>query len=284
MWRQRTGSTLCASCGQLVGVADETCYNCGRRAPALFGFAPLLRRLGGDLGFVTLVMWSCGALFIASLAVDPRAVGLHGIFSMLSPSTEALFLFGASGALPVFGYGRWWTVLSAGWLHAGLLHIVFNMLWVRDLGPAVAHLFGASRTVLIYTASAVAGFTASTLAGAFLGFLPRFLRGGGFTVGASAAIFGLIGALLCYGRRGGSVLIAEHAKRWALGGLMFGFMIPGIDNWAHMGGLAGGYAAARWLDPLRPERLHHLLAALACLALSLASIVLSVLDTLSHLR
>ena len=58
--------------------------------------------------------------------------------------------------------------------------------------------------------------------------------------------------------------------------LLFGFLVPGIDNWAHLGGLGGGWLAARWLDPLRPERGDHLIAAVACLLLSLASVVASV--------
>ena len=60
-------------------------------------------------------------------------------------------MFGASGAYPVFGYGRWWTILSAGWLHGGALHILFNMMWVRQIGPAVADIYGAGRMVIIYT-------------------------------------------------------------------------------------------------------------------------------------
>ena len=55
--RQTTGSVVCSSCGSLVGVRDEKCYNCGRRNPGLWGFAPLLRSLGNDLGFVPLVVW-----------------------------------------------------------------------------------------------------------------------------------------------------------------------------------------------------------------------------------
>lgn len=284
MWRQTTGSVLCPACGQLVGVNDAQCLGCGRRNPGLWGFAFLLRNAGSDMGFTTLVLWACGALFISSLAVDFEGIGARGLLSLLSPSVASLFMFGASGAAPVFGYGRWWTVLSAAWLHGGLLHIGFNMMWVRDLVPAVSHLYGAARTVIIYTVAAIVGFTASSLAGAFLPFLPRVLRGAGFTVGASASVFGLIGALAWYGRRGGSVQISEYAKRMALGGLLFGFILPGIDNWAHLGGFAGGYAAARFLDPLRPERGDHALAALVCLLLSAASIVVSIVTGLPLLR
>ena len=279
--RPTTGSTLCSSCRQLVGVADEECLNCGQRWP---GKRRLLSNLSLEVGFVPMVLWVCGALYLAMLAVDTEGIGTGGAFSFLSPSIGSLFLFGASGAAPVFVYGRWWTVLSAAWLHAGLLHIVFNMMWVRDLGPLIVHFYGASRAVIIYTAAAAAGFIASTVAGAYLGFLPGFLRGAGITVGASAPVFGLLGALLYYGRRGGSAMITRHASTWAGMGLLFGFLLPGIDNWAHLGGLGGGYLVSMALDPLRPEQEGHRAAALICLLASAASIIASIVVGLPPAR
>ncbi len=281
--RQRSGSVVCPSCGQLVGVRDETCLNCGHRKPGMWGFGSLLRGLGGDMGFVPLVMYACGALYVCTLVVDLGSIGMGGM-SILSPGLESLFLFGASGAVPVFEYGRWWTVLSAAWLHGGILHIAFNMMWVRDLGPATIQLYGGARTIIIYTVSAVSGFVASSVIAAFLPFLPGFLRGAGFTVGASAPVFGLLGALIYFGRRGGSSVVGDQAKRWAGLLFVFGFILPGVDNWAHLGGLAGGYAAARWLDPLRPERVEHVLVALVCLGLSLLSILVSVVTGLPYFR
>jgi len=59
--RQRTGSVICTNCGVLVGVSDATCYNCGRRNPGLWGYAPILRALGGDMGFVPFVIGACVA-------------------------------------------------------------------------------------------------------------------------------------------------------------------------------------------------------------------------------
>jgi hypothetical protein len=65
--------------------------------------------------------------------------------------------------------------------------------------------------------------------------------------------------------------------QWIVGGLIFGFMLKGIDNWAHLGGLAGGYAVSIWLDPLKPERGDHAVMAVAALVLSLGSVIASLL-------
>lgn len=279
----RPSSALCPSCGSLVGVKDAQCLSCGRLYPGMWGLASLVRHVGDDMGFAMLVIWACGALYLACLASDPEGVQTTGLMSFLSPSIDSLLRFGASGAVPVLGHGHWWTLMSAGWLHGSVLHILFNMLWVRDLAPPTARLYGPGRTVIVYTVAGVCGFAASSLAGV-MAFLPPFLRGAGYTVGASAPIFGLIGALLHYGRRGGSSYIGQQAKSLAITMLLFGFVIPGIDNWAHLGGLGGGYLAAKLLDPLRPERGNHILAALVCLVLSLVAIGVSVSTSLLSAR
>ena len=104
--RQTSGSVICASCGVLVGVNDETCYNCGRKNPSLWGFAPALRALGTDLGFVPFVIGTCVVLCALALVFSAGSVGMGGLLSILSPSNRAVFLFGASGAVPVFAAGR----------------------------------------------------------------------------------------------------------------------------------------------------------------------------------
>jgi len=273
--RQRTGSVLCTSCGVLVGVNDETCYNCGRRNPALWGFAPALRSLGADLGFVPFVIGACVIVYALTLVSSSGIVGMQGL-ALLAPDTGALIMFGASGAYPVFSIGRWWTVLSAGWLHAGVLHIVMNMLAFRQLAPSVAELVGPGRTVVVYVAGSVAGFALSSFAGAFLPPLP-FLRGAPLTVGASASIAALIGAILAYGHRTGSTTARSYASSYITMLVIYGFIFPGIDNYAHAGGFGGGYLVARLLDPMRPERVDHVVLGLICLGLSLLSVVASVL-------
>ena len=240
--RQTEGSVICTSCGVLVGVNDETCYNCGRRNPGLWGYGPALRRLGQDLGFVPFVIGGTITLYVISLLLSGARIQ-----AMLSPSTEVLFLMGASGAVPVFQFGRWWTVLTAGWLHAGVLHVVFNVMWIRQLAPAVADLFGAGRMVIIYTVAGVTGFTVSSIAGLYLGHLP-IIGGAMFSVGASAPIFGLLGALVHYGRRTGNSHVGQAGLQYALFMGVFGLIFPGHRQLGARGRLCrrlAGVARAR---------------------------------------
>ena len=281
--RQTTGSVLCTSCGVLVGVGDDTCYNCGRRNPGLWGYAPALRSLGQDLGFVPFVIGSCVVLFLLTLVYSAGQLRGTGVFSFGSPTRAALFLFGASGSLPVFDAGRWWTVLSAGWLHGGILHIFLNLLAVRQLAPAIADLFGPGRMVIIYTLGAIAGFSLSSFAGAYLPDL-IILRGADFTVGASASIAGLIGAVLAYGHRSGSTQARAYAMQYIIMLVIMGFLPMNVDNYAHLGGFGGGYFAAKVLDPLKKESIDHMALALGCLALSVISIVYSFVHGLQFLR
>lgn len=265
--RQRTGSVLCTSCGVLVGVNDATCYNCGRHNPGLWGWAPALRSLGNDLGFTPFIIGACSAIYVLSWALSGAPFG-----GLMAPSQPVLRYLGESGAIPVFGEGQWLTLLTAGWLHGSLLHIGFNMLGVWQLLPSIAELYGAGRTVIIYTLAGVAGFLLSSTIKAFLPALP-FL-GAYYTVGASASIFGLIGAAAYYGRRTGSQVASNQAWSYAISAGLYSFLLGGgmIDNAAHIGGFAGGYFAGRLLDPLKHERIDHLIIAAVCLLASVGAI------------
>jgi rhomboid protease GluP len=282
--RQTTGSVVCASCGSLVGVNDDQCYNCGRRNPGLWGYGPVLRRLGNDLGFVNLVVYGTVALYVlgilVTLVLGGDITGGGNPMGMLAPAWPVLLMLGGSGAEPVFLLGMWWTVLSAGWLHGSALHILFNVMWIRNLGPATADIYGGSRMVIIYTMASIGGFALSAIAGAYLG-IPKF--GALRTVGASAPIFGLLGALMHYGRRGGSSMIHGEAKGYAIALFVFGLIMPGIDNAAHAGGFIGGYLASLWLDPLKPERVNHMVGAVVCLAATLFAILASLVTVLPYL-
>lgn len=272
--RQRSGSVVCPSCGRLVGVNSEQCAHCGRPSPGLFGYARVLQGLAGGEAFVPFVIVVCSVLYGLCLLVGFNATS-GGLMGLLSPSIEAVSAFGASGQVPVFQWGLWWTPLSATWLHGSLLHILFNMMWIRQLAPAVIRMFGAGRAVLIYLVAGVTGFVLTSTIGYVMPGLPRMLMGAPITLGASASILGLFGALIVYGKRTGSNALNRQVWTWVGFIVVIGLVVPGIDNWAHLGGFAGGYIAAAVFDPLKPERSEHLLGALVGLVLSLLAVVAS---------
>jgi rhomboid protease GluP len=277
--RKTEGSVICASCGVLVGVNDDRCYNCGRRNPGLWGYGPALRSLGQDFGFVPLMTGATIVLFGLSLLLSGGSMQML----TLAPNSSILFLLGASGAAPVFEYGRWWTLLTAGWLHGNLLHIFFNVMWIRQLAPAIGEIYGPARMIIIYTLSGIAGFALSSIAGEYLWWMPvYFLRGAQLTVGASAAIFGLLGAAVYYGRRTGSSAASQTGLQYALFLGVFGLIFPGVDNYAHAGGFLGGYVTSMILDPLKPERVDHMVAAGVSLLATAIAIAASIYTALPY--
>jgi rhomboid protease GluP len=269
MFRQRTGSSLCYRCGRLNRVDAAECFYCGARRPGLWGFAPFAGRLVGRLDFAGAVTVVCVVLYFVSILLDPAAAfRARNPFDMLSPSDRALVRLGMAGAAP-WAAGWWWTLITGVYLHGSLLHIVFNLLWVRQLAPAVEQLFGRARLVVIYTVAGVLGFVVSNLVG---------IR---FTLGASGAVFGLLGAMVAYGRsRGGvfGVAVLRQYGQWALFIFIASFFLAGVNNWGHAGGFAGGYLAASALGHLerRPERGVDRLAALGAVAVTVLSFALAI--------
>ena len=126
--------------------------------------------------------------------------------------------------------GWWWTIFSAIYLHGSLLHIFFNLMWVRQLGPNVTEVYGPARSFIIFTVGGAAGFLASNL------------LSGAPTIGASGSIFGLLAALIVYGRRRRIAMLSAQLWQWAIIMFVMGFMMSGVNNWAHLGGFAGGWA------------------------------------------
>ena len=267
-FRKRSGSSLCYKCGKLNRVDAPVCFYCGARAPGLWGFGSSIGGLARGLDWSRAVIALCVVAYVASLLLDlPAAMRMRGVFNFLSPSSAALNTLGMTGAY-AWAHGRWWTLVSAIYLHGGLLHLVFNLFWVRQLAPEVEELFGRSRLTVIFTAGGVLGFLVSDLWG-----VP-------FSVGASGAIFGLLGALVSYGRtRGGAfgVAIMRQYGHWALILFILGFLMPGVNNMAHAGGFAGGYLAGALLGSRerRPERPADDLAAGAVILLTVVSFALA---------
>jgi rhomboid protease GluP len=247
------------------------CIHCGLKRPGFYPSVPILGELiRGSLTFVDGITLLCFALYALGIALDmPNAMTFNGIFSMLSPSNEVLYRLGMGGLVPLLA-GRWWTLLTATYLHGSILHILFNMLWLRRTGPWVEELFGASRFWIIYTFSGLTGSIASVLAGT------------SFFVGASGAIFGLFGALIFYGRNRGGTFGSAIFRQIAILALIsfgFGLVMPGVDNWGHLGGFFGGLLGAIVLsyeEKKRQTLWMHILAMLTLVFVMLCFVLMLV--------
>ncbi|MFQ5627903.1 MAG: rhomboid family intramembrane serine protease [bacterium] len=271
------GSMLCPYCSKLISKNAETCIHCGKKNPKTVTSVPFLQNiLSGKVSFVQGITIACISFYMLALLLDiingKLALMQGGFFSLLSPSIFSLDILGYTGALPVIIEGKWWTLFTAIYLHGGLLHILFNTLWINQLGPVTEELYGSARFFVIYTFAGLIGFLASTYLGVYFGI--------GRTLGASGAIFGLFGAIVYYGRnRGGRFgdAVYRQTAQWAVLLFAFGFFFPGIDNFAHGGGFIGGYLAARFLGYQEKgrENMNHRWLALACLALTIFAFLLN---------
>lgn len=208
-------------------------------------------------------------MFLISVILIPSQTGFNfSPFRFLSPSSQSLFILGSTGSIPLFQYDRWWTLITANFLHGSVLHIIFNMLAVRQLAPLVIEEFGAYRTIVIYILGGIGGFAISALAGVQL------------TIGASAALCSLIGALLYYGKSRGGIYgqaIFSQIGGWVLGIAMFGFLVPGINNWGHGGGIVSGILLAFLLGyrEKRKENISHKIIAMVCVGVTALALIWS---------
>jgi rhomboid protease GluP len=176
-----------------------------------------------------------------------------GELAIRSPAGESFLLYyGASSAETVLA-GQYWRLLTATFLHAGWMHLLFNGWALFQLGSLVETLFGSKRFAAIYFASGLGGSVVSVAWDLISG---RDVP----SVGASGAIFGLLGALIAF--------LARHRDRltpparsllgqllfWAALNIVFGFTMPMIDNAGHLGGMAVGLVCGAMIRvPRRPE-------------------------------
>ncbi|MDA0711235.1 MAG: rhomboid family intramembrane serine protease [bacterium] len=260
-------SMICPNCGSLISTQEKTCPHCGASRPNFLGLGPVLNRLfGSRIDVLALIPTACIVLYVLSLLLDLGAALNTGgsLFRMLSPDPRPLEILGmTSGSAP------WWTVLTATYLHGGLLHILFNVMWIRQLGSEVGQLFGPARYFIIYTVAGSIGFL---LSNAF---------SGAPTVGASGAIFGLLAAMIVYGRNARTSMAAMMTRQiwqWAIMMFIFGFLMTGVNNLAHFGGFVGGWIAAQVLvsDAGRREGRITVISALLCLVLTILGFLLSI--------
>jgi len=258
---------LCPNCKRLISIDESPCPYCGLRNPGSRWKNTFWT--GGFLKadqLVRNIIIVNAAMFVLSILMSPAATSFSANpLDFLSPGNRSLILLGATGRIPIDQLQRWWTLLSANFLHGSILHILFNMMALRQIAPFVLQEYGASRMLAIFVLSGVGGYLVSYFAGI------------GFTLGASAAVCGLIGASLFYGKsRGGyfGEMIYRQVGGWAVGIFVFGFLFPGINNWAHGGGLLSGILVAFLLGYHErvPENLFHRSLGVICALAALGSL------------
>ena len=273
MTRPQRQSILCPNCRKLISNNETRCPYCGISRPGSgLNRITALKAFNQPESFIKAVIGINIIMYILSFLISVRMPGMGlNPLTLLSPESNSLLLLGATGKYPIDTFHRWWTLVSANYLHGGLLHILFNMLAFRQICPLVIREYGLSRTIVIYTVSGVLGFFVSYLAGV------------NFTIGASAAIFGLMGALIYYGKSRGGLYgqaIYRQVGGWVIGMLFLGFMIPVINNWGHGGGLLGGGLLAfltGYTEKSREKPIHRTLAAL-CVAATLLTLAWAILS------
>lgn len=177
------------------------------------------------------------AVILVACFAGELALGVHPV----DPRTEELLRAGA-GFGPALARGEWWRLLSATLLHAGLVHLGFNLWALWSGGRFAEHVFGNRSFAALYLLSALGGSLLSTT------FHPL-----GVFVGASGAIFGVYGALLTFAITHRGVFPPEVLRRqrnslagFLLYNVAFAFADPRIDLAGHAGGLLTGLAAG-WL-------------------------------------
>lgn len=269
-------SILCPNCRKLISLDEPACPYCGLIRPGLHDTAGKLRNILFAFEPVKTIIGVNVVFFVLGLLLYPQGIHMGGNpLGFLSPSEQSLFLLGGTGTLPVIHFHRFWTLLSASFLHGGILHIVFNMMALYQLAPFVLREFGLHRFLNIYILTGAVGFIVSVLAGVH------------FTIGASASVCGLIGAIIYFGKsRGGSYgdAIFKQALGWVVGLIIFGFIFSGINNWAHGGGLLSGLAAAYLMgyNDQKPESAWSKILAYACTLITIAVLIWAIVSSILY--
>jgi rhomboid protease GluP len=264
------GSRVCPHCRRLNGIDEKTCYACGKSLPGPLSSSAqgAFSSFSADGVPVTKLMILMCVLVYALMVLSDG--GFRFELSIIGSFKSSSLL--RLGAMHELVHDEPWRVLSAVFVHFGLLHIGLNMMSLVSLGRSLEPHFGSARFLILYVVTGALGFVAT------LGWwdfssspLPRA------TAGASGAIFGLVGAFV-------GVLMARRNQNWKrvlVNNLVYcailGFVLP-ANNAAHLGGFVAGIALGALFErEKQPRSRDGLMRAIAavCLLLSVGSVVLS---------
>jgi membrane associated rhomboid family serine protease len=236
------GRPICPDCMTATPVGMR-CPECARQRTAV----RTMRNVYADPVATYILIGINVLLFVGATAGGSSFAGRPGG----SVATD-LALYG-----PAVEAGDWWRLVTSGFMHAGIIHILFNMYILYWLGTMLEPALGHVRFVALYFASLLCG-----------SFGVLLLSPDSVTVGASGAVFGLMGAAFVLQRLRGVDPMASGIGPLILLNLAITFIIPGISIGGHLGGLIGGAATAFAMDQLSQRRRGDVLPVLACVAVS----------------
>jgi membrane associated rhomboid family serine protease len=217
----RCGRPICPDCmyDSPVGMRCPECAGQRTRARTL-----PLRRSDAPYGTYALIALNV-IVFLAEIGGGGGAASLEGGGRLISDGG----LLGPA----VADQGEWYRIVTSGFLHAGPLHLFLNMFVLYILGTILEEGIGTARMIGIYVVSLLAGSFGALL-----------LDPDQLTVGASGAVYGIMAATFLVARQRGVEQLASQIGLWVILNLVFTFSVPGISIGGHLGGLAGGAAAA----------------------------------------
>src|SRR5467141_4013335 len=235
---QQPRPKICPACGALVGISATRCHECG--TSLRFSLVALSKKLSGVFGEsetpVTSALLVANILMLGvSLVLTMQAGEAGGLHTLFGMSGEASYRLGASHPYGIFVQHQWWRLVTAMFLHSGLIHIGFNMMSLLQLGPALEELYGSARYFFLYIFTGMFGFLVSA---AFHN----------YSLGASGGLLGLVGAMLAITtKRGGSYMRELRSRLVTSVVILFvlGFSGMGMDNYAHFAGMVAGFGLGK---------------------------------------
>jgi membrane associated rhomboid family serine protease len=259
--KNRETGVHCSNCGRPICPDCMTTTSVGMRCPECANQRTKVRtmRSTSDEPALTYLLIGINVLiFLGAALGGASATGGGGV------GGSQLLTDGALSRSAVAD-GEYWRIVTAGFLHAGFFHLLFNMLSLWILGSMLEPAIGRLRFALIYFLSLVCGSFGALL-----------LSPNAVTVGASGAVFGLMGAAFVMQRARGIDPMQTGLGPIILFNLALSFIIPNISIGGHLGGLIGGAVAALAMDQLAGRRRGIALPVAACLAIGLVAAVAAV--------
>jgi rhomboid protease GluP len=269
------GLKMCRACRGLIDANATTCPLCGaqghyaKRASVSMSGLSAMWTVNNVIVLANLLIYALIIIYQNNvLPISDQGSELDAV----SPTGMILYLFGSAEPQSVFA-GHYWRLISANFLHGGVIHILFNSFSLFQIGQVGEAEFGGAKYLCLYLITGIAGFLT----------VITFSHAG--AIGASCAIFGIIGALAVYGYRRGDTFgrnLKSTMVQWIFFGAIMSLM-PGISLWGHLGGLIAGCGLGFFLtevtrtrDSLRMVRVWQAAAGL-CVILIIGSFACSVI-------